>query len=263
MQKMGKERPVKTLLLFILSFSMLPSCQDKVETKKELGKGSGKVSEPVELPLTKDQKPVRKSKSENQPSNLVKKEKTCEGELWKLAAAKPINQVDPLGKKDGLWVDTSEYFLDFQNFDGGLLNGKYKVQSNSDGKLRLSGFYKNGKQSGEWKEFYNDCSIASIAENIETNHDITIFRYGDSFMPKYKSYVRQYYPKTVILLAEGELLFDAYSDEESYVHYSSWKTYEADGTLSDVATYKNGFRLEQGSVEFNVDKSRDSVHVVR
>ena len=150
-----------------------------------------------------------------------------------------INQLNINGKKDGLWIDSTKYWIYEKYYKNGVLSGVYK-ERNIKGQLSTFGEYKEGKRSGKWFFFENSGHLVMIFQDFSKN-TYSVINEGDGkrCVPDYKCYTISYHPNGNIE-SEGLLLWseDDAPESDMSIEYGEWKYYDSEGKLIRTKVFK-------------------------
>lgn len=150
-----------------------------------------------------------------------------------------INQLNINGKKDGLWVDSTKYWIHETYYKNGVLSGVYK-ERNMKGQLSTFGEYKEGKRSGKWFFFENSGHLVMVFQDF-ANNTFSVINEGNNkrYIPDYKCYTISYHPNGNIE-SEGLLLWSEGDAPESdmSIEYGEWKYYDSEGKLIKTKVFK-------------------------
>lgn len=155
------------------------------------------------------------SKIVNQKSKVYKQGKS----------AVQYNLLDSNNKKTGYWTEDG-YIKHYQN---GKLNGFTIEYDRSDNPktIRSFGEFKDNNPVGNW-HYFDENGLLCRSETIEgLNDNLYAVSYdGKKILPKYKSYVKDFYPNGFIE-KEGYMV---YEDIEIYAfRVGKWKFYDSTG----------------------------------
>jgi antitoxin component YwqK of YwqJK toxin-antitoxin module len=148
--------------------------------------------------------------------------------------AQNANNVDSLGRKQGLWIERKGQAEAYYKDD--LRNGVFKAYNRKNGKLSGFGEYKEGVKSGIWYYFDNSSYLILIESNIRKNERLTRIRDdAKAIKPINISYAKFYYPSGTIK-KEGLVLYDE-DIEIDYYKTGQWKYYTENGKLLEVKAH--------------------------
>lgn len=136
-----------------------------------------------------------------------------------------MNQIDSTGARTGMWKEEHHYYVVFQNYSNGVLNGISVAYSSSDmpeGCYFLSdvSFYNNGERRGSVYLFYPNGRLGAYIVNLMKDSSSEFYTL--------KSYIYEY-NEDGSLRCEGWSLFgdDIEIDEQPI---GVWKFYRVDGS---------------------------------
>lgn len=141
------------------------------------------------------------------------------------------NQYDAHGKKDGLWIEKSEWSF-YSSYKNGELNG---LTFNIGPKRTISGFavYKDNQPVGTFVECDDFGRLLYIVLECGKNTSYSITdEEGKRYIPDYKGYFIGYYADGLIE-SEGILVWDKEDElQTDSINYGVWKYYDRNGNVT-------------------------------
>ena len=155
-----------------------------------------------------------------------------------------INQRDADGRKNGLWIDTTNYSIDETYYRHGCYSGVGKYY-NANGRLLTFGEYKNNEYSGTWYYFFRSGHLVMKFSNFEKNTDIITREHArnpkmnHNAFPDYRCHFTDYYLSGVIK-SEGTLIWRKGDNPagDLSMEYGEWKYYDPNGILVRTKDYE-------------------------
>jgi len=136
------------------------------------------------------------------------------------------NLRNTVGNKVGLWVENNGQIEVY--YKDGLRDGVFRLYEGNTWRLTLFGEFRNGRRVGIWYFFDREGYLYWVEKDIGENLGLSVKRDdGKSIVPKFRSYITEYYPNGVVK-AEGIALYN----EDPVIDYFKkgiWKYYDASG----------------------------------
>ncbi len=138
------------------------------------------------------------------------------------------NKLNDKRRKEGLWIEKSQYGTIEAYYSDGKLNGFYREYL-KENNMMLShlGQYKQGKMVGDWYFFDNKSVLFMICKNLIDNK-ITIQLGSKIVVPKSSGYISLFYDSGK-LKEVGKAIFD--DVEIDFYKIGLWKYYDRNGIM--------------------------------
>jgi hypothetical protein len=130
------------------------------------------------------------------------------------------------GRKVGLWVEEDGAIEAY--YKDGVRDGVFRGYERDILRLITFGEYKNGDPIGTWYYFDREGYLSWVEKEIGKNPGLTVKRDdGKLIIPKFKSYIIEYYPNGMIK-AEGMALHYG-TPQIDFFKKGLWKYYDPSG----------------------------------
>lgn len=194
-----------------------------------------------------------KRRGHNESSDLLQKDSLILNESKK----EVVDLADSMGLRQGLWVDSGRYFINYQNYIDDTLHGSYDIYDARTNTIFVKGQYTNGEKAGLWQQFTRNGVLNFEYSQISDTDSIKKITANSNIPPKL-CYLKIYDHEKGYFKSEGYTLFTDDPIEDYAKNHGKWIYYDETGDTTQVVIFRLGKEWDKRVIKPEALKKRNS-----